>query len=78
MPLINDTYQGRMGTVSPALGNYNIDTYINLDMGATGASGVTGNETLVPWKWDQGVTGLPGVDFNNSNIKEGPFGTIYR
>ena len=78
MPLIHDTFQGKIRTVSPALGNYEIETYINLDRGATGASGVTGNETLQPWKWDQGVTGLPNVDFKNTNIQEGPYGTEYR
>lgn len=66
-----DTYQGRISTVSPAIGTYYIDTYINIDRGATGASGVTGAETLTAWKWDQAVTGIEGTNFNN--IKNGEY-----
>lgn len=56
---MNDTYQGRTDIISPAFGRFYVDHYINIDrqMGVTGASGVTGAGTLVPWKYDQHVTG---------------------
>ena len=71
MSLKHDTYQGRMGTISPAFGSYNIDTYINIDRGVTGASGVTGAETLTAWKFDQSVTGIDGTNLNN--LKNGNY-----
>ena len=70
MALKHDTFQGRMNTVSPAFGSYSIDTYINIDRGVTGASGVTGAETLTAWKWDQSVTGIQGP---NNNLKNGEY-----
>lgn len=56
---MNDTYQGRTDTISPAFGQYFIDNHIQIDrqMGVTGASGVTGAGTLVAWDYDQAVTG---------------------
>lgn len=71
MSIRYDTYQGRINTISPAIGSYSIDTYINIDRGATGASGVTGTETLTALKYDQGVTGINGANFNN--IKNGEY-----
>lgn len=56
---MNDTYQGRTDTISPVFGRYYTDHFIQIDrqQGVTGASGVTGAGTLVPWKNDQYVTG---------------------
>lgn len=69
-----DTYQGKIGTVSPAVGNYDITTYINIDKEPTGENGVTGigptglqgSGTLISTKWDQGVTGIQGSYFTNA------------
>lgn len=67
---MNDAYQGKIGTVSPAFGTYDIHTGINVDMGVSGVSGVTGShETLVAWKWDQYVTGMSGSNNTHSNHK---------
>ena len=60
-----DTFQGVMRTVSPAIGPYTIETYINIDRGVTGMSGVTGSNTLEPWKYTQGVTGISAANFTN-------------
>ena len=65
MALSYDTYQGSMKTVSPAIGPYTIETYIHLDRGVTGSSGVTGANTLEPWKFTQGVTGISQANFKN-------------
>jgi len=62
-----DTYQGKMKTISPAIGPYDINTYINLDIDPPNASGVTGSDTLQPVKWEQGYTGINGSNFTNSN-----------
>lgn len=62
----HDIYQGKIGTVSPAIGNYDIQTYIDIDRGVTGASGVTGNNTSIPWNWDQGITGVVEGRFTNA------------
>ena len=71
-----DTYQGRIRTVSPAVGTYYIDSYINIDkegVGATGIPGATGSVTgilgtgtLIPVDWAQGVTGIQGSNFTNA------------
>jgi hypothetical protein len=63
-----DTYQGKIGTISPAFGGYDMNVFINFDRdsGVTGtgsytgpgASGVTGTGSLVPWQFDIGVTGV--------------------
>jgi len=62
-----DIFQGNIGTISPAIGNYNIQTFINIDKepGVTGFGGVTGTGTLIPVKWEQGVTGINPDDFTN-------------
>jgi hypothetical protein len=62
---VADIYQGKIGTISPAVKNYEIQTYINVDRGITGASGVTGANTLVAWKHEQGVTGIQAGNFTN-------------
>jgi len=64
---VADLYQGKIGTISPAIGNYDIQTYINIDRGSTGvgAYGVTGANTLEPWKYEQGVTGVQSGNFKN-------------
>jgi hypothetical protein len=62
-----DIYQGKINTISPAIGSYNIQTYISIDRGITGAGdmGVTGNYTLEPLVFEQGLTGVNGSSFNN-------------
>lgn len=70
MAIRHDIYQGKIGTISPAVGNYDINVYINIDRNITGASGVTGMNTLEPWKYDTGVTGITYGD-NFRNIKRG-------
>lgn len=64
--MANDIYQGKINTISPAIGNYDYQVFINVDRGVTGASGVTGAETAVPWKWDHGITGVDGTRFTNA------------
>ena len=61
----HDIYQGTIGSVSPAIGSYQINTFINIDRGITGASGVTGTMTLEQWKSDTGVTGINSGSFRN-------------
>lgn len=66
-----DTFQGRVWTVSPAMGAYAIDTYINIDKDASGytgiaPTGVVGAGTLEPWQYVQGVTGIIGANFTNT------------
>ena len=63
-----DIYQGRIGTVSPAMGNYDLTTYINIDKVTAGTTGygVTGTGTLEPVLWDVGVTGINGNNFTNA------------
>jgi len=73
---MNDTYQGKIGTISPAFGAYDINISINYDrdMGVTGtdgytgpgAAGVTGSGTLEAWRYDMGVTG----NFTNNRADE--------
>lgn len=57
-----DTYQGKIGTVSPAFGAYDINMFIDIDrdMGVTGpvSAGVTGTGTLEPYKFEMGITGV--------------------
>lgn len=62
-----DTYQGSIGTISPAMGNYDIQIFLNIDKdpGSTGHSGVTGTGTLNLVGWEQGVTGMNPADFKN-------------
>jgi len=62
-----DLYQGKIGTISPAIKNYEIQTYISIDRGITGVgdSGVTGTGTLVTWKHEQGLTGIESGNFTN-------------
>lgn len=58
-------YQGKMKTVSPAFGSFDINVYLDIDSfttataGTTGmAGGVTGTGTLVPINWGFGITGI--------------------
>jgi len=63
-----DIYQGKIGTISPAFGGYDMNIFINIDRdpGVTGtgsytgpgAAGVTGTGSLVPWMHDIGITGV--------------------
>jgi hypothetical protein len=63
-----DIYQGSMSTVSPAIGSYELQTYINIDKVTAGMTGygVTGAGTLEPVLWDVGVTGIVGANFTNA------------
>ena len=71
-----DTYQGKIGTISPAVGNYDILTHIDIDkvgVGATGipgatgsVTGVVGEGTLLPLNWEQGITGIQAENFTNA------------
>lgn len=75
-----DIYQGKIGTISPAFGNYDLQTYLNIDKGAVGLTGIgatgiqgTGSLTLTNWaqgitgiaEWAQGITGINPVIPNN-------------
>jgi hypothetical protein len=69
-----DIYQGRIGTISPAMGNYDIEVYLNIDKSsastptgtATGIWGQTGCGTLEPTYWAMGVTGINSANFTNA------------
>jgi len=67
-----DIFQGNMKSISPAIGPYTINTYINIDKGVAGLTGpaptgmVLGDGTLEPYKWMQGVTGIDGANFNTN------------
>lgn len=63
----SDTFQGRIGTVSPAFAQYYETIGINLDLGVSGVAGVTGANTLQPWKHVVGVTGIQGSNRVHSN-----------
>lgn len=60
-------YQGKMSTISPAIGPYDINVYMNIDKVLPASGGITGMGTLVPVKWDMGVTGIDGANFTNTN-----------
>ena len=63
-----DIYQGTIGTISPAMGNYDLQVYINVDKVGAGVTGIgeTGTGTLEPVRWDVGVTGIHGENFTNA------------
>lgn len=62
-----DTYQGKMRSISPAIGPYDLNVYINIDkIVPTYTGGVTGVGTLVPIMWDIGVTGINEENFKNT------------
>jgi hypothetical protein len=62
-----DIYQGSIGTISPAMGNYDLQVYVNVDKKGAGVPGMgeTGTGTLEPVKWDIGVTGIQFSNFTN-------------
>jgi hypothetical protein len=70
-----DIYQGSMNLISPAIGPYTLQTYINIDKVTVGAGvtgtlagqGVTGTGTLTAVSWDVGVTGIVGAKFTNAS-----------
>jgi len=68
---VADIYQGKIGTISPAIGNYEVQTYISIDRGITGVgdSGVTGTGTLISWNHEQGITGVESGNFTNLKNK---------
>ena len=63
-----DIFQGNIGTISPAMGNYDLQVYINIDKETAGVTGIgeTGTGSLQPVKWDIGVTGIVGANFTNT------------
>lgn len=63
-----DTYQGKIGSVSPAMGNYDIDVWMNIDKRpeSTVSGGVTGAGTLEPVRWGMSYTGIVGTNFTNA------------
>lgn len=63
-----DVYQGKMRTISPAIGPYDINVYMNIDkvLPIVATGGITGTGTLEPVKWDIGVTGIDGSNFTNT------------
>ena len=60
-----NVYQGKMKTISPAVGPYDINVYMNIDKVLPESGGITGMGTLEPVKWDIGVTGINGNNFTN-------------
>jgi len=64
-----DVYQGKMRTISPAMGPYDINVYMNIDKIIPETGGITGVGTLQPVKWDMGVTGINAENF--TNLKHG-------
>jgi hypothetical protein len=60
-----DVYQGKMKTISPAVGPYNINVHLDIDKVLPESGGITGMGTLEPVKWEMGVTGIDGTNFKN-------------
>ncbi len=64
-----DTYQGKIGSISPAIGPYEMQIYMNLDKEPAAppvTGGVTGTGTLLPISWSVGYTGIVGTNFTNA------------
>lgn len=65
---MKDLYQGKIGTISPAIGNYDLQVYLGIDKQTAGVTGVgetgTGSLTLVDWAI--GVTGIQESRFTNT------------
>lgn len=53
-----DVYQGKMKTISPAFGPYEINVFFDIDKITPDSGGITGMGHIVPIKWDIGITGL--------------------
>lgn len=71
-----DVFQGKIGTVSPAFGNYDLLMYLDIDKETAGETGVgvTGTGSLALVDWAQGITGaygVTGMNVTNTNIKHG-------
>lgn len=66
-----DTFQGNLHTISPAIGAYSIQTFINIDKDSAGMTGLMptgmpmGQGTLTEVSMLQGVTGLDPAQFTN-------------
>lgn len=63
-----DTYQGKIGTISPAIGNYDINVFMNIDRYGETGPGETGpmaDGTLIPTRYDFAYTGINGENFTN-------------
>jgi hypothetical protein len=61
-----DVYQGKMMTISPAIGPYEINVFYNIDKVTPETGGITGMGTLEPVMWDMGYTGINDANFTNS------------
>lgn len=62
-----DTFQGKMNTISPAIGPYDIDIFMDIDKLSTETGGITGMGTLEPVNWYMGVTGMSESNFKNAS-----------
>lgn len=62
-----DTFQGSIGTVSPAFGQYKQIIGWDLDIGITGVSGVTGAQTNLMHNFHSGITGIQGSNHTHAN-----------
>jgi len=61
-----DVYQGKMKTISPAIGPYEILLYMDIDKISTETGGVTGMGTLEPVNWGMEYTGINQNNFTNA------------
>lgn len=70
-----DTFQGNMHTISPAMGAYTIQTFLNIDKDSAGMTGPMptgmpmGQGTLTLVGFDQGVTGLDPAQFRDLSFR---------
>lgn len=62
-----DVYQGKMKTISPAIGPFDINVFMNIDKITPETGGITGMGHIVPVNWDMGVTGIDAANFTNSS-----------
>lgn len=66
-----DTFQGTMKTVSPAIGSYTIDVFMDIDKNTASLTGPQptgapiGTGTLELVRVDMGVTGISEANFTN-------------
>lgn len=62
-----DIFQGKMKTISPTMGAYDLEVYLNVDKLSAGVTGVgeTGTGTLTLTNFSIGVTGMNPDNFKN-------------